>query len=217
VKTLRALNHPNIVRFVGACEEPLCLVTEWVPLGSLHDLLIDSSIKITMKDVAKMALDTAYGMRYLHEKNFIHRDLKSHNLLVDEEWKIKVSDFGIARYLSEEGEALTNCGTSGWIAPEILDSVKEFNIGGYGKKADVFSYGICVWEMLTRSRINPLTGLSEEIFKAKIQSGNFLEFGKDSHPDLIEIVRDCCQFDPNLRPSFEQIVDRLERLNNIVF
>jgi serine/threonine protein kinase len=209
---LRALNHPNIVRFVGACEEPLCLVTEWIPLGSLHDLLIDQSVKISIKDALKMALDTAYGMKYLHDKNLIHRDLKSHNLLVDEEWRIKVTDFGIARYISDENKALTNCGTSGWIAPEILDSVKEFNIGGYGKKADVFSFGICVWEMLSRSRNNPLTGLSEEQFKQRIRSDNFLEFPKECPSDLYILVRDCCKFNPEERPSFDYIVSRLEHI-----
>jgi serine/threonine protein kinase len=87
---------------------------------------------------------------------------------VDEEWKVKVTDFGIARYLADESKALTNCGTSGWTAPEILESVKEFNIGGYDKKADVFSYGVCVWEIMTRAKSNPLTGMGEEVVCSEI-------------------------------------------------
>jgi len=92
-------------------------------------LLLNPSIKISQKHVIRMALEVARGMQYLHQKHFIHRDLKSHNLLVDEEWTVKVADFGIARILDEESVAyslfhphltnfrLTSCGTSGWIAP----------------------------------------------------------------------------------------------------
>eukprot|EP01090_Pellita_catalonica_P017809 TRINITY_DN5494_c0_g1_i1.p2 TRINITY_DN5494_c0_g1~~TRINITY_DN5494_c0_g1_i1.p2 ORF type:complete len:132 (+),score=12.70 TRINITY_DN5494_c0_g1_i1:41-436(+) len=86
---------------------------------------------------------------YLHMSNppVIHRDLKSHNLLVDENWNCKVCDFGMAKLLVAQGPSyLTACGTPAWSAPEVLRNER------YTQKADVFSFAIVLWECVTRKK-----------------------------------------------------------------
>ena len=89
-------------------------------------------------------------MQYLHEKNIVHRDLKSHNLLLDEQHRVKVTDFGTARHLDLiTGTAYTEVGTGGYMAPEVI----EPPLHGYDFKVYVFSYGVLLWEMLTRKSV----------------------------------------------------------------
>ena len=101
--TLRLLRHPNIALLIGSNidvkSNQLYLVREYLPGGCLFDILRDTSVEITFYDVLTMSLDVARGMQYLHEKNIVHRDLKSHNLLLDEQHRVKVTDFGTARHL----------------------------------------------------------------------------------------------------------------------
>jgi serine/threonine protein kinase len=139
VATLSRLRHKNIVALVGVCTQPtkLAIITEWVPRGALRDVLLDRTIDIKFSHVLKMAMDVAEGMVYLHSKNIIHRDLKSHNLLVDESWTVKVADFGYAKALPvDESMATTEVGTSGWVAPEVLRTMGT----GYSHSVDVFRY-----------------------------------------------------------------------------
>ena len=99
----------------------LCIVTEFVQLGSLRDLLTDRSVKLPWGQRIAMLRSAAMGVNYLHslEAAVIHRDLKSSNLLVDENLNVKVADFGFAR-LKEENATMTRCGTPCWTAPEII-------------------------------------------------------------------------------------------------
>jgi serine/threonine protein kinase len=99
----------------------LCIVTEFVQLGSLRDRLTDRSVKLPWGQRIAMLRSAAMGVNYLHslEAAVIHRDLKSSNLLVDENLNVKVADFGFAR-LKEENATMTRCGTPCWTAPEII-------------------------------------------------------------------------------------------------
>ena len=109
VVLMRALRHPNIVLFMGLVMDPVCLVTEYCHNGNLFDLLHDTvddedsenyAVKIPWQRRIRIALDVARGMNFLHTSTpvIIHRDLKSLNILVDEKWTAKVSDFGLSRF-----------------------------------------------------------------------------------------------------------------------
>lgn len=100
VSILSQLRHPNVVLYIGACTTPpnVCIMTEWCSRGSLYDVLHDYSIHLNAKLVIDLAMGIAQGMNYLHslEKKIIHRDLKSHNILVNKNFQVKVADFGLS-------------------------------------------------------------------------------------------------------------------------
>ncbi|CAN0264517.1 unnamed protein product, partial [Scytosiphon promiscuus] len=107
------------------------------------------SVDLPFKKKRQMMLDVATGMQYLHGQNpvIIHRDLKSLNVLIDENWVTKVTDFGLSRFKATSvSEKMTGqAGTYHWMAPEVINSQH------YTEKADVFSYGIILWEIFTRA------------------------------------------------------------------
>jgi serine/threonine protein kinase len=141
------LKHPNLTLFMGlSLEHPyLCIVSEFVQRGSLFDLLRDDeSTALTWRRAIYIARDVARGMAYMHDHNppILHRDLKSLNILVTKQWTGKIADFGMTRF-AEHGEAMTQCGSPLWMAPEMICNQ------AYDQKADVFSFAICLWELYT--------------------------------------------------------------------
>ena len=148
---LSQLHHPNIVQLLGICDssspqggQEMLLVMEYMARGSLSDVLGDASISLPPKQKASMALEAARGMLYLHtlKPPVLHRDLKSPNLLVDANFRIKIADFGLSRFRVEY--TMTFCGSPKWTAPEVLNGLS------YDTAADVWSYGVVLWELLTR-------------------------------------------------------------------
>lgn len=206
---MRSLRHPNVVQFLGATmDEPdICIVTEYMSKGSLYHLLHDPNVAISWEMVRKIALDAAKGMAYLHLRTpaIIHRDLKSHNLLVDENWKVKVCDFGLSKIAIDLQSTMTACGTPCWTAPEILRNAR------YTTKADVFSYGIVLWELVTREE--PFAGMPAfQVIFAVGNKGTRLPLPQVCPPELIKLIVSCWQEDPALRPPFQDIITYLERI-----
>ena len=120
ITIMAGLRHPNVLQFLGVSVDKVSLymLTEYMCRGSLYDVLHDEREILTVPSLLNMLLDTSRGMAYLH-KRLLHRDLKSHNLLVDQHWTVKICDFGLSR-LKQEGNTLTACGTPCWTAPEVL-------------------------------------------------------------------------------------------------
>ncbi|XP_034227014.1 serine/threonine-protein kinase STY17-like isoform X2 [Prunus dulcis] len=122
VEILRQVHHRNVVRFIGACTKSphLCIVTEYMPGGSLYDYLHKNHNVLKLSELLKFAIDVCKGMEYLHHNNIIHRDLKTANLLMDTNNVVKVADFGVARFQNQEGVMTAETGTYRWMAPEGL-------------------------------------------------------------------------------------------------
>ncbi|KAF8389497.1 hypothetical protein HHK36_026192 [Tetracentron sinense] len=120
VMMLATLKHPNIVRFIGGCRKPMvwCIVTEYAKGGSVRQFLMRRQNRsVPLKLAVKQALDVARGMAYVHGLGFIHRDLKSDNLLISSDKSIKIADFGVAR-IEVQTEGMTpETGTYRWMAP----------------------------------------------------------------------------------------------------
>ena len=143
---MEVIRHPNIVLFLGACTKApnLCIVLEYCSRGSLWSLLHDGHIKMSWEYRKKFALDIAKGVYYLHtnKQPILHRDLKSLNVLLDHALNCKLADFGWTRV---KAKVMTSkIGTYQWMAPEVINGYK------YTEKADVFSFGIILWELATR-------------------------------------------------------------------
>ncbi|KAL6987383.1 Serine/threonine-protein kinase pcrk1 [Sarracenia purpurea var. burkii] len=159
VNVLGVVDHPNLVKLVGYCAEDdergiqRLLVYEYMPNRSVEDHLscrLETTLPWAMR--LKIAQDAARGLAYLHEGmdfQIIFRDFKSSNILLDEEWNAKLSDFGLARLGPPEGSTHVSTavvGTLGYAAPEYVQT------GRLTSKTDVWSYGVFLYELVTGRR-----------------------------------------------------------------
>ncbi|KAG2695235.1 hypothetical protein I3843_07G005800 [Carya illinoinensis] len=121
VYIMRKVRHKNVVQFIGACTQPpnLCIVTEFMSRGSVYDFLHKQRGVFKLPSLLKAAIDISKGMNYLHQNKIIHRDLKTANLLMDENEVIKVADFGLARVQAQSGVMTAETGTYRWMSPEV--------------------------------------------------------------------------------------------------
>ncbi|CDP11370.1 unnamed protein product [Coffea canephora] len=206
VAILRQVQHKNVVRFIGACTKSpnFWIVTEFMPGGSLYEYLHKNHIVLKPPQLLKFAIDVCKGMEYLHLNNIIHRDLKTANLLMDSAKVVKVADFGVARFQSVGGVMTAETGTYRWMAPEVI------NHQPYDQKADVFSFAIVLWELVT-SKIpyNTMTPLQAAL---GVRQGLRPELPKDAHPKLLNMMQRCWEAIPENRPSFSNIRVQLEEL-----
>jgi len=180
VKFMRSIRHPHVLTFYGAgvdTQSRAFLVTELMK-GSLKTLLRDRAVRLDWSARLTFALDAARGMKYLHDKGAVHRDLKADNCFVDDAMRVKVADFGTGRLtaqmqdrqseneqprkgggatvLSRAGSAVAGrtlskgVGSLLWMAPEALrgSRVRE----GQATALDVYSFAIVLWEIWTRAR-----------------------------------------------------------------
>ncbi|CAL5011057.1 unnamed protein product [Urochloa humidicola] len=208
VMMLSTLRHPNIVKFVGACRKPLvwCIVTEYAKGGSLKNFLSRRQNRsVPLKLAVKQALDVARGMAYVHGLGFIHRDLKSDNLLISGDKSIKIADFGVAR-IEVKTEGMTpETGTYRWMAPEMIQHRP------YNQKVDVYSFGIVLWELVTGSV--PFANMTAvQAAFAVVNKGVRPTIPHDCLPALGEIMTRCWDANPEVRPPFTEIVRMLEQV-----
>ncbi|XP_044490065.1 serine/threonine-protein kinase STY46-like isoform X4 [Mangifera indica] len=204
---MRKVRHKNVVQFIGACTKPpsLCIVTEFMSGGSVYDYLHKQKGVFKLPSLIKVAIDVSKGMNYLHQNNIIHRDLKAANLLMDENEVVKVADFGVARVKAQSGVMTAETGTYRWMAPEVIEHKP------YDHKADVFSFGIVLWELLTgKLPYEYLTPLQAAV--GVVQKGLRPTIPKNAHPKLAELLEKCWQQDPALRPDFSEIIEVLQQI-----
>ncbi|ESQ32345.1 hypothetical protein EUTSA_v10003711mg [Eutrema salsugineum] len=210
VSLMKRLRHPNVLLFMGAVTSPqrLCIVTEFLPRGSLFRLLQRNTSKLDWRRRIHMASDIARGMNYLHHCSppIIHRDLKSSNLLVDRNWTVKVADFGLSRIKHETYlTTKTGRGTPQWMAPEVLRNEAA------DEKSDVYSFGVVLWELVTEKI--PWENLNAmQVIGAVGFMNQRLEVPKDVDPQWISLMESCWQSEPQRRPTFQEVMDRLREL-----
>ncbi|XP_073052795.1 serine/threonine-protein kinase STY17-like [Primulina eburnea] len=206
IAILRQVQHENVVHFIGACTKlpHVCIVTEYMPGGSLYEYLHKNLLVLKLPQLLKFAIDICKGMEYLHQKNVIHRDLKTANLLMDTHNVVKVADFGIARFQNNGGVMTAETGTYRWMAPEVINHLP------YDQKADVFSFGIVLWEIMTAKV--PYDTMTPVQAALGVRQGLRPELPKDAHPKLLDLMQRCWQALPTDRPSFSSIRVELEQL-----
>jgi len=205
VKIMSSLRHPNLLLFMGACTKPgsMMMVTEIMDKGSVYELLHTKDVtrKLNFREKLLIAKGTAQGMSWLHGMNpaILHLDLKSANLLVDEHGVVKVADFGLSQIKKEQ--MLERVGSPLYMAPEMLRGEL------YDGKADVFSFGICLWELLTEKDPydNTITKLNDLIDRVahKHQRPVIPDTTETRHKELLDR---CWHQDPALRPNFDEML-----------
>ncbi|XAR59870.1 Dual-specificity kinase [Bertholletia excelsa] len=208
---MRKVRHKNVVQFIGACTKTpnLCIVTEFMSGGSVYDYLHKQKGSFKLPSLLRVAIDVSKGMNYLHQHNIIHRDLKAANLLMDENEVVKVADFGVARVKAQSGVMTAETGTYRWMAPEVIEHKP------YDHKADVFSFGIVLWELLTgKLPYEYLTPLQAAV--GVVQKGLRPTIPKNTHPKLAALLERCWQHESNQRPDFSEIIGILKQIANEV-
>lgn len=212
VAMLSRVQHKNLVKFIGACKEPvMVIVTEILLGGTLRKYLLNLRPGcLDMKVAILFALDIARAMECLHSHGIIHRDLKPENLLLTEDHKtVKLADFGLAREESLTEMMTAETGTYRWMAPELYSTVtlRQGEKKHYNHKVDAYSFAIVLWELIHNKL--PFEGMSN-LQAAYAAAFKNVRPSADGLPeDLARIVTLCWEEDPNARPNFTQIIQML--------
>ncbi|MBA0797596.1 hypothetical protein Gohar_008277 [Gossypium harknessii] len=185
-----------------------CVVVEYLPGGTLKQYLIrNRRKKLALKVVIQLALDLSRGLSYLHARKIVHRDVKTENLLLDAHRNVKIADFGVARVEAWNPSDMTGeTGTLGYMAPEVLNGKP------YNRKCDVYSFGICLWEIYCCDM--PFPDLSfVQVSSAVVQENLRPAIPRCCPSSLANIMRKCWDANPKNRPEMEDVVKMLEAVN----
>ncbi|XP_066548392.1 mitogen-activated protein kinase kinase kinase 7 isoform X4 [Amia ocellicauda] len=210
LRQLSRVNHPNIVKLYGSCSNPVCLVMEYAEGGSLYNVLhgAEPLPYYTASHAMSWCLQCSQGVSYLHgmkPKALIHRDLKPPNLLlVAGGTVLKICDFGTACDI--QTHMTNNKGSAAWMAPEVFEG------NNYSEKCDVFSWGIILWEVITRRKpFDEIGGPAFRIMWA-VHNGTRPPLIKNLPKPIESLMTRCWSKDPSQRPSMEEIVKIMTHL-----
>eukprot|EP00927_Polykrikos_kofoidii_P042325 TRINITY_DN3620_c0_g2_i1.p1 TRINITY_DN3620_c0_g2~~TRINITY_DN3620_c0_g2_i1.p1 ORF type:complete len:335 (-),score=35.60 TRINITY_DN3620_c0_g2_i1:132-1136(-) len=226
----RDISHPNLVKCYDATNSPpYLIVSEYCSGGSLYDLIHDSSVQFPWKQRLQILLDVSKGMEYLHNSVpvILHRDLKSCNVLLSkpvtstqQRPTAKVADFGLSRIRAARPTAMPMTryvGTWRWMAPEVFSSTQ------YDERVDVFSFGLLMYEVLTRTvpyadKWNLDVPASARIGLHIIQGHrpNTQLVNPSCLPKTVELMCECWAGDPSARPSFTSIKSQISNQLGLV-
>ncbi|XP_078163691.1 serine/threonine-protein kinase 52-like [Carex rostrata] len=227
------LNHPNVTQFVGASMVPsdlrlpsdkgkaeygaistraVCVVLEFLSGGTLKQYLIKNRAKRLPFDVfLRLALDLARGLEYLHSQRIVHRDVKTENMLLDNEKNLKIADFGVARVEARNPQEMTGeTGTLGYMAPEVLDGKP------YNRKCDVYSFSICLWEMYCCKMPYQDVRSFGELMTGVVRQGLRPKIPRHCPSKLARIMKRCWDGIPDNRPEMQEVVQKLEEIRAAV-
>ncbi|BAT82151.1 hypothetical protein VIGAN_03211600 [Vigna angularis var. angularis] len=228
VATIGRIHHQNVVHLIGYCAEgsKRALVYEFMSNGSLDKFIFskEGNLHLTYDTIHDIAIGVARGISYLHhgcEMQILHFDIKPHNILLDEKFTPKISDFGLAKLYSTDKSVVTMTatrGTIGYMAPELFYK----NVGRISHKSDVYSFGMFLMEIANkRKNLNPHAEHSSQLYFPfwiydQLDKGKNIEM-EDVTENENKIVKKmiivslwCIQLKPNDRPSMNKVVEMLE-------
>lgn len=230
VATIGRIHQVNVVQPVGFCIEGAkrALVYEYMTRGSLDKYVFsqDGTILLSYKKLFEISLGVARGIDYLHRgchMQILHFDIKPHNILLDENFDPKISDFGLAKLYSRDDSVMTLTaarGTMGYMAPELIYK----NIGRVSHKADIYSFGMLLMEMVGRRKtLNPFADSVSQIYFPswiydQLNEGNDLVVQDATEEEtkmtkkMILVALWCIQMNPVDRPSMNRVLEMLRAM-----
>ena len=202
IEIMQKINHPNVVKLYGHFEDnTYCyFVMEYIPKGNLFSLVPKNGIPvIPIQTTVSLIKDVISALYYLHHMNppIIHRDIKPENILINEEMRAKLSDFGWSNYLRGNYKRTTICGTPVYLAPEIIN---EF---GHDEKIDIWCVGVLLFELLTGEP--PWEGDDVTTVKNNIAQMR-IKWPRKMDPDARDIISKILKYIPEERPSWREIL-----------
>ncbi|XP_010462033.1 PREDICTED: lysM domain receptor-like kinase 3 [Camelina sativa] len=245
MKVLCKVHHSNLVELIGyaATVDELFVVYEYVQKGMLKNHLHDPQSKgntpLSWIMRNQIALDAARGLEYIHEHtktHYVHRDIKTSNILLDEAFRAKISDFGLAKLVEKTGEGEISVtkvvGTYGYLAPEYLSD------GRATSKSDVYAFGVVLFEIISgREAVirteamgtknperRPLASIMLAALKNSPDPMNMLSLKESVDPNMMDLyphdclykiamlAKQCVDDDPILRPNMKQVVISLSQI-----
>lgn len=156
-----------------------------------------------MKMKYDILIQTSRALAYIHANNIVHRDVKSHNVLMTDEFNVKLCDFGLAKYKRSlnigHGQF---SGTPSYMAPEL------FNKKPYSEKVDIFAFGTMIWEVILRKI--PFEGFEVLDIRNSVVEGREIPTPNNKFPSALAVlIHSCRNINPDLRPSFSDITEKL--------
>ncbi|KAI8012265.1 LysM domain receptor-like kinase 3 [Camellia lanceoleosa] len=234
LKVLTHVHHLNLVRLIGYCVEgSLFLVYEFIENGNLSEHLRGGRDPLPWSTRVQIALDSARGLEYIHEHTvpvYIHRDIKSANILIDKNYRGKVADFGLTKLTEVGSTSLPTrlVGTFGYMPPEYAQ------YGDVSPKVDVYAFGVVLYELISAKEAivkasesmpesRGLIGLFDEVLTQPDPGVDLPKlvdprlgdnYPLDSVRKMAQLAKACTQENPQLRPSMRSIVVALMTLSS---
>uniref|UniRef100_A0A8K9XID5 non-specific protein-tyrosine kinase n=1 Tax=Oncorhynchus mykiss TaxID=8022 RepID=A0A8K9XID5_ONCMY len=211
-RVMTMLSHCKLVQLYGVCTQhsPMCLVFELMEQGCLSDYLRARRGRMSQDTLLGMCLDVSEGMAYLESNNFIHRDLAARNCLVSCNNVVKVSDFGMTRFVLDD-QYTSSQGSKfpiKWSSPEVIKYCK------FSSKSDVWSFGVFMWEVYTEGRLPYENRSNGEVVEA-LNAGLRLLKPRQA-PEAVHLLMEWCWKEkPEDRPSFALLLHELASLSDL--
>ncbi|KAH8398926.1 hypothetical protein KR222_005073, partial [Zaprionus bogoriensis] len=204
---MQKFDHPHIIRLIGICSiMPIWIVMELAKLGELRAYLKANTDRLTQGILLKYCYQLSTALSYLESKKFVHRDIAARNVLVSTPTSVKLADFGLSRWVSDQSyyhSTPTVALPIKWMSPESI------NFRRFTTASDVWMFaGVCIWEILMLG-VKPFQGVKNSDVITKLENGERLHLPPNCPPRLYSLMSQCWAYEPLKRPNFKRIKETL--------